>query len=185
MKWDSQIQKELPPFDCGDEDLNDFFAHEAVLYADELLGKTYLWATNEEPHCIVAAFTVSNDSIKSKLLPRYAINKINRPISNHKRGRTYPAVLIGRLGVAKDFQGDHRHVGSQVVDFLKDWFSDEDNRTGCRFLVVDAYNSPGVLAFYDRCGFRHLYRSEDEERDFYGLPADEPLRTRMMYFDLK
>lgn len=29
-------------FSCGDEDLDDFFAHNALLYERELMGKTYL-----------------------------------------------------------------------------------------------------------------------------------------------
>lgn len=185
MRWDEDLVSTLSPIDCGEEDLNDFFANEAVLYSRELLGKTYIWATNFEPYNIVAAFTVSNDSIKSKFLPRQSINKINRPINNHKRGRTYPAILIGRLGVDVNYQGNSYHVGSQVLDFIKQWFSAEDNKTGCRFILVDAYNNEGVLKFYIKNGFKYLYPTEDEEKQFYGIDIEEVLRTRMMYFDLK
>lgn len=185
LRWDTQIAAKLPPIDCGEEDLNDFFTNEAVLYASELLGKTYVWITNDEPHEIVAAFTVSNDSIKSRLLPSNSLNKINRPISNHKRGRTYPAVLIGRLGVDVKFQGKSFHIGSQIIEFMKQWFSEEENKTGCRFLLVDAYNNAGVLSFYEKNGFKFLYPSEEEEKTFYNLQKVEKLNTRMMFLDLK
>ena len=55
-------------------------------------------------------------------------------------GRSYPAVLIGRLGVNCEFQNTPIHIGRQLMSFIKDWFRHEDNKTGCRFIVVDAYN---------------------------------------------
>ena len=56
------------PFCCGetegDKDLEDFFHHNALLYAQERLGKTYCFVNNEgEFSEIVAFFTVSNDSV--------------------------------------------------------------------------------------------------------------------------
>jgi len=41
-----------------------FFANDAVKYAERLLGKTYLFCLKDNPDVIVAAFTVSNDSIR-------------------------------------------------------------------------------------------------------------------------
>lgn len=185
LRWSEEVKNHFVPLCCGNADLDDFFANDAVLYDKELLGKTYIWATDEYPHKIVAAVTLANDSIKSKLLAKSALNKLNRPISNHKRGRSYPAALIGRLGVDIDYQGGGKHVGTQVVNFLKAWFRKVDNKTGCRFLVVDAYNEPNVLPFYESCGFRYLYSNEAEERAFFGMDTDEALRTRLMYVDLK
>lgn len=52
------------PFECENKDLNDFFANDAVKYAKRLLGKTYVFSLRENPQTIVAAFTVSNDSIR-------------------------------------------------------------------------------------------------------------------------
>lgn len=44
----------------GDKDLEDFFHHNALLYAQERLGKTYCFVNNEgEFSEIVAFFTVS------------------------------------------------------------------------------------------------------------------------------
>ena len=51
-------------FECENKDLNDFFANDAVKYAKRLLGKTYVFCLKENPNTIVAAFTVSNDSIR-------------------------------------------------------------------------------------------------------------------------
>ena len=88
------------PFTCGDSDLEDFFHNEAVLYAKARLGKTYCFIDNNgEATKIVAFFTVSNDRVKTTFIPKSSTNKIQRKIPGQKHLRTYPAVLIGRLGV--------------------------------------------------------------------------------------
>lgn len=97
-----------------------FFLNDADLYADELLGKTYCWVTAEIPHRIVALFTLSNDSIKTRLISPNDKNRLQRNIVNPKRGRSYPAVLIGRLGVNREYQGTSSHVGRQLMAFIKD-----------------------------------------------------------------
>ena len=91
-------------------------------------------------------------------------------------------MLIGRLAVSKDFQG--HGIGSEILDFLKIWFSDSHNKTGCRFLAVDAYNAQSVLKFYGNNEFSFIFKSENEERASLQLHESEPLRTRMMCCDL-
>ena len=169
-------------FNCGNEDLDDFFLNDAKKYADELMGKTYCWVTENKPHKIVAQFTLANDSIKTTYLGSPTKNKLNRSIQNQKRGRSYPAALIGRIGINKEFQG--KELGSQLIRFIKDWFRAEDNKTGCRFLVVDAYNDARTLKFYEKNGFKFLHKTEDEEKQYF-LLEDEIITTRLMYFDLK
>lgn len=68
--------------------------------------------------------------------------------------------------------------------FIKDWFRAEDNKTGCRFLVVDAYNDHRTLKFYEKNGFKFLHKNEDEEKQYF-LVKDNVITTRLMYFDLK
>ena len=73
------------PFCCGetegDKDLEDFFHHNALLYAQERLGKTYCFVNNEgEFSEIVAFFTVSNDSVKTTFIPKPSANKVQRTI---------------------------------------------------------------------------------------------------------
>ena len=60
-------QGELESFSCGDDDLDDFFHNDASLYAEQLLGKTYYFATEENVPQIVCAFTLANDSIKDAI----------------------------------------------------------------------------------------------------------------------
>ena len=122
-------KEELDTFSCGDKDLDDFFHREACLYDGQLLGKTYFFATERSGKDeIVCAFTLANDSIKAALIPNASRNRIQRKIPNSKRTRSYPAVLIGRLGVAKDFQSTHDGIGSQAIDYIISWFLLPDNR---------------------------------------------------------
>jgi hypothetical protein len=185
--YDEIVLKECIPFDCGHKDLNDFFANDAILYNAELLGKTYCFTLDANPSIIVCAFTVSNDSIKTTNLPNARKKRVLREIPHEKQMRSYPAVLIGRLGVNTNFRyvaGEELRTGVQLMDFIKSWFIDSTNKTGCRFVVVDAYNEFIPLRYYEKNGFVYLFSSEDQEKEFTGLPETADLKTRLMYFDL-
>ena len=167
-------------FRCGDDDLDEFFLHDAFLQSDELLCTNYCFTPDADPTAIVAAFTLSNDSIKK--IPGSRKKKVERNIPREKLYSSYPAVMIGRLGISLDFQS--RHLGSDVLSFIKAWFVDPLNKTGCRFLLVDSYNKERNLAFYERNGFNYLFSTEEQEREFRGIKPERPLNSRLMYFDL-
>lgn len=78
----------------------------------------------------------------------------------------------------------NRRVGSELLDYIKQWFVDPDNKTGCRYLVVDAYNQSVPLAFYEANGFKFMFSSEEQECEYRKIESAEKLHTRMMYFDL-
>ncbi len=86
---------------------------------------------------------------------------------NEKRLRSYPAIKIGRLGIAKKAQ--HQSVGTYLLEFIEDYFI-VDNKSGCRFVTVDAYVQ--AIPFYIKNGYQFL-NNDDEDK-----------RTRVMYFDL-
>ena len=172
------------PFTCGDADLDDFFANTAIAYEKELMGKTYCWVLREDITKIVGMITLANAGIQTTHLQNHPRRKINNLITYSKQGRTYPSVLIGRLGVNIDFQGAHYRVGAQIMDFIKDWFKSYDNKTGCRFILVDAVNNEHAIRYYERNGFRPLFPRVTDEKAFYNIPETEELRTRMYYFDL-
>lgn len=194
MPYTREVVDKCSNFSCGNKDLDDFFANDVFLYADEMLGNTYCWVTKSVPHKIVAIVTLANDSIKSSQLPKMSRNRFNRQFDNQKRNKTYPSTLIGRLGVNDEFQG--QHIGHQVMEYIKYSNISDDRENACRFLVVDAYNSPDTLAYYEHNGFVYMHKSEEIERLalkrydedgnlIFEIPNDEPLHTRMMYFDLK
>ncbi len=172
------------PFRCGDEDLDDFFANSAIAYENELMGKTYCWVLHKDVRKIVGMITLANASIHTTHLQNHPRRKINDLITYIKHGRTYPGVLIGRLGVNIDFQGAQYKVGAQIMDFIKAWFRSYDNKTGCRFILVDAVNNEHAIRYYERNGFRPLFPRINDEKAFYHIPENESLRTRMYYYDL-
>lgn len=185
--YDEIILEKCKPFDCGNEDLNEFFAKDVLNYTSELLGKSYCFTLDKDEHQIIAAFTISNDSIKTYTLPNARKKKVNTDIPRQKQMRSYPAVLIGRLGVSKEYrriEGDEKSIGDQLLDFIKSWFIDKANKTGCRFIIVDAYNEIVPLRYYKRNGFIELFGSEDQEKEYTNFPMERRLSTRLLYFDL-
>lgn len=183
--YTEEVAEYCIPFSCQDKDLDEFFSKDAFLYEKELLGKTYAWINMSDPTQILGLVTLANDSVKAKLIANSARNRLQRGVTNAKRGINYPAVLIGRLGVSSVYRGQGFKIGSQILDFIKGWFKSYDNKTGCRFIVVDAYNNEKTIHFYEKNDFKPLYRSEQEEREFLELNDDEPLETRFMFYDLK
>lgn len=78
-------------FDCGssedEQDLNDFFANDAIPYQQKLLGKTYLFRSRQNPKEIVTAFTLANDSIRLT----------NKLAEDERLEAKYVGIGIGRL----------------------------------------------------------------------------------------
>ena len=129
-------------------------------------------------YAIRSYYAVSNDSLKADDLPNSRKKKVNKEIPRNKQRKSYPAVLIGRLGVASKFSGSG--IGTQLMDFIKAWFIDPLNKTGCRFIVVDAYNTDNAINYYLRNEFEFLFSSEMQEKEYIGKEDSEELKTRMM-----
>ena len=172
------------PFMCENQDLNDFFANDSISYAKRLLGKTYLLCLKKHPQTIVAAFTLSNDSIRmtNKLNDESKTVFLRNTNLENKRLRRFPAILIGRLATNKQFAG--QGIGTAVMDFIKTRFRYR-NKTGCRFIIVDAYNSESTLHYHLKNDFKFLVEDERLEAKYMGIGVGRlPLNTRLMYFDL-
>lgn len=172
------------PFSCGNEDLDDFFSTNAVTYGKHLLGKTYQFCLKETPNIVACAFTLSNDSIRitNKFHDDYKDKFLNDTNLSEKGLRRYPAVLIGRLGTDVKFAG--QGFGSAVLCFIKTWVQTK-MLTGCRFLIVDAYNTPNTIRFYKKNDFHFLIEDERLEAKYMGIGVGRlPLNTRLMYYDL-
>lgn len=185
VPYTKEVADYCDPFSCGDDDLDEFFGHDVFLYEEELLGKTYCWINKNNPHEIVAIATLSYDGIKTYTLDNPSRNALQRKIPQQKRHRSYPAVLIGRLGVNHSFQGQGLNVGSQLMEVLKYWFVDENNKAACRYMLVDAYNVESTIHYYLKNGFKPLYKTEQSEKDAFGILDEDVLRSRVMFFDLK
>jgi GNAT superfamily N-acetyltransferase len=156
-----------PVFDCGDPDLNEFYARDSIDYAKQLLSVTYLLLNNEGT--AIGFLSLSNDAIRREDTNKSRLRRILKPVPHVKRYPSMPAVKIGRFAICKESQSSG--LGTQVIDLLKIWFI-RGNKTGCRFIVVDAYNNAKTIRFYCKNGFDFL--TEDDKEG----------KTRIMYVDL-
>ena len=93
----------IDSFSCGDRELDEYFKERSVRYTSELLSKNYAFVTDSGE--VVTAFSYSNYCINSQQLPGNVRNRLQRKIPNLKRMRSYPALLIGRLGVDVRYHG--------------------------------------------------------------------------------
>ena len=128
------------PFTCGEDDLDEFFAKDCLINQRRLLGKTYLFCLKNQPDTIVSAFSLSNDSIRltNRITDEDKEQFLDDTDLHDKTLKRFPAVLIGRLGTSSHFAG--QGYGTAIMDFIKVLFR-TNNRTGCRFLIVDALES--------------------------------------------
>ena len=162
------IGDSVSEFDCSDEDLNDFILNEACLYRNALLSVTYV-VEDKETHDVLAYFSLANDKISiSDFESKTEFNRFRKhKFVNEKRLRSYPAIKIGRLAISRKAQ--HQSIGTYLLEFIEDYFI-IDNKSGCRFVTVDAYVN--AIPFYIKNNYQFL-NNDDEDK-----------RTRVMYFDL-
>ena len=158
---------DLKPFDCGDEDLNDFLMSDARFYDEQMLAHTYVFVDEND---VVAYYCLLNDKISQTDLDKSLWRKLRKNIPHEKHYDSYPAVKIGRLAVSQKYSG--QSIGTRIIDSIKLKLFENKEYSSCRFLTVDAYR--GALPFYVKNGFMQLQKEPDPE-----------LPTVPLYFDLK
>lgn len=137
----------LQSFDCGEEDLNDYFRNDAIHHKNELITQTYYISSTEDSSFPIALIDFCNDSLKIKKIEEY------QSLFSVKPYPSFPAVKITRIGVARELQS--QNIGTYALNMVKQMFT-TNNRTGCRFLTVDAYNNSRTLNFYRNNGFQNI-----------------------------
>ena len=170
----------ITDFNCGNADLNDFFNFEALEYKRQMLSQTCFFR-HKLKGTVVCAFSFSASSIKTADLPGSRRRKVKEHIPREKTLKSYPGILIGRLGVATEFSG--QGAGSQLIDFIK-FFCLTNFPDFVRYLLVDAYNEPAVIGFYQKNDFALVFSTEEQEKETYRQMKSEPLQTRYMFYDM-
>lgn len=188
------VLKECYPFSCGqDDDMDEFFRVDALEYARFRMGKSYCFRLISDPKQIICCFTLSSDSIRIYDLPNSRKNRMWGITNREKMLSRYPGVLIGRLAVDEKFA--RQGIGSQVLNFIRQWIMEDDAKMANRLAIVDAVNKEDVLRFYEKNGFIPLFSSELQEDLYTKHPKDEAelqerernprhLATRLMFCDL-
>ena len=149
-------------FDCGHDDLNEYFHKDVKWHKEELLTQKYCLYERSAPMLVLVLLDFCNDAVQLKNVPTEIDHRIHY--------RLLPAVKLTRLGVAKPFQ--RKGIGTHALNMVKRLFI-TDNRTGCRFITVDAYNETRIIDFYQRNGFSPFN------------DKDKGNHTRSLFFDLK
>lgn len=153
------------PFDCGDQDLNEFLTEDAKHFLDKRIANTYILEADGR---IAAYFCLLNDKISRIEVTGSQWKKIRKGFPDGKRFSSYPAVKIGRFAVASEFRG--QNIGSNLISLIKDLLNNSQVYSAFRFLTVDAYQS--AIPFYIKNGFVQLTQKEVSKH------------TRLMFFDM-
>ena len=194
----SDIINQCQPYTCSKNADIDSFFHDNTPdnYRDywlEMMGTTHCFFTDEKDNTtqpkMVCAFSLSNSSLRTDILPNNRRNRLNRSIPNAKRRFQYPAILIGELCVFDGF--GHKTFGCNIADemmnLIKTMAIEPDNNSSSRYLIVDALNSPEVIGYYMRNGFEFLFASDEEELEHLRGSHSRDIqicKTRLMFFDL-
>ena len=130
-------------FNCGDLDISEYLIKDSWRDRQNLFSQTYLWRQDGQ---IRAYCSVVNDNLQRQALPEKDQAKYSTKVPYSH----YPAVKLARLGVSHEFQG--KGLGRHLIISMALLMSRHDNKTGCRFMVLDAYKDR--VAFYEKIGFR-------------------------------
>ncbi len=146
---------EIKPFDCGNDELNEFLYEESYIHQIHLGMVTNILETESET---IAYYSVSNDILKVLDKEDFGIEVAGLNIHEDYyeyffEQDTYPAVKIGRLAVSEKYQ--RQGIGQFIIDSLVQSFK-TNNKTGCQIITVDAINEPHVISFYERNKFTLL-----------------------------
>ena len=172
-----ELLSRLKDFYCHHEtDISDFFKFKAVKASEELMSKSYC-LYDDKKNEMVAAFCVLHTSLPTEHLPNYARRNINKKVKYEKQRKHYPATLIGQFAIFDAYSD--KHLGDEFLSFVILWIIYEVQQMGNRFVIVDAINNEKVLKFYERNGFKVLFRTEDEERIANGKSVGQSLPSAM------
>ncbi|OPH38650.1 GNAT family N-acetyltransferase [Moraxella lacunata] len=130
-------------FDCGQDDINTYLKTLANQHTKKNIAKIHVLTDADTPNQIIGFYSLSNTELIMKI--KGYPNKI-------------PAILIGKLGVDKAFQGQglSKVLLSHALNKAKQLSLD----TGIAFVIIDAKNDE-LARYYQRFGF---------------LPTDIPYR---------
>ena len=160
----------IKPFDCEDEDLNDFLFNEAVPYQKELLATTFVMENDKQT---LGYYSLLNDSLQLKeemFTSKSQFRKFLRELVPYPKRhlKTIPALKIGRLAIDKTFKG--KGLGSVIMANIISKCIKMNEEQGCRLITVDAYKQ--AVTFYQKMGFKFL------------IEGDKDDTTRLMFLDL-
>lgn len=133
-------------FDCGSEQLNLFLKETARQHAERGISRTFVMIEENEPapKRILGFFSLNICQLTSEALA---------PEQARRLPRTVPGVKLGRLAVAKEFQG--QGIGKELLVAAMRKFVDVFNTVGGTGMFVDAKDLD-AKCYYEQFGFVSL-----------------------------
>ena len=132
-------------FSCGKKALDDYIRRQARQERDRRVAAVFV-LTGDKPSEVLGYYSLSSISISLGDLPKAIARKL-------PRYPDVPAVLLGRLAIAKTVQG--RGFGEYLLmDALKRAL-DRSRDVAAYAVVVDAIDDHGK-GFYAKCGYREF-----------------------------
>lgn len=144
----------LASFRCGKDHLDAFLAQSPEFHRARL-GLTTVVFHRERPGQVVAYFTLANDALP---LTTSEQSELNVDVVL----KAYPAVKLGRLAVAQQFQG--QGIGEQVMGFVHGEILDSMSLSAARLVILDADNDPRVTSFYKKLGYQESLWAEAQAK---------------------
>ena len=175
----------IKPFDCGDDDLNEFLSEKSKNYQQNLLANTFVF---EDETQTLAYYSILNDSLRIEdiaFVSKNALkNFLQRLFPHSKRHlKHYPAIKIGRLAVSKEAQ--KLGLGRKIVDTIINYVIMQNERCACKFIFVDAYKN--AVGFYEKMQFEYFSGSdvnEDTRQMYLNItPLINAKREQQNYFN--
>ena len=133
-------------FTCGDVRLDRYIQHYAGQDKKRDLAACHVLTRVKESSRILGYFTLSSYSVDMGELP----GDLTKGLPGYPE---VPAVLLGRLAVASNYQGNG--LGEVLLLHAFDYVLMYTNKIAARLLVVDARNQRAA-GFYNKYGFKPL-----------------------------
>jgi GNAT superfamily N-acetyltransferase len=136
-------------FSCGKDLLDNYFRRQAKQDVKRKLSACFVMADKKSGK-VKGYYTLTGSSVSNELIPDSFRKKLPKSYSS------LPTILLGRLAIDKDFQG--QGIGKVLlIDSLKRCYETSDS-IGAYAVIVDPLDNDAEL-FYEKYGFIKLYHS--------------------------
>ncbi len=139
-------------FTCGEPALDRYLQQQSS--QDVRRGLTALYVWSDENRQIIGYYTLSAADLPTDSVRQETLQALKYPTY-----KSIPAILIGRLALTVDRQGDGQSAGKLLMDALYRCL-DLSEQLGAAGVVVNAKNERAIR-FYRKYGFLTLQDSEN------------------------
>jgi GNAT superfamily N-acetyltransferase len=151
-------------FSCGEDALDRYLRERARREMEQRIAAVWVLYDSEEDR-LVGYYTLSAVAVERSDLPSTFTHRV-------ARYRVYPATLIGRLTVDRDYQG-RRLGGRLLLDALARAFA--TSRQVASFAVITDAKDEDAQSFYEHYGFLPLPTERHVRRLFLPMKTLERL----------